>query len=124
MSRNPVVTSCHLEPFRKLIAQNLLRILSKKLDVIIGFVCKHHLTLHLVFVQSPCSERDKVDTTLVWCMCMQCACMCPSGFVWAITCKMMEWSLIEIVRAITSTFMHGFGNIMAYLFSLRSISAI
>ena len=42
------------------------------------------------------------------CACIVCACVCPSGFVWAIT----------------SIFMNGFQNNLAQLVSLRSSSAI
>ena len=35
-----------------------------------------------------------------------------------------EGQMIELVRAISSTFMHGFQNNMAQLFSLRSKSVI
>ena len=41
-------------------------------------------------------------------VCMLCVCMHPSGFV----------------QAVTSTFMHGFQNNLAQLFSLRSRNAI
>ena len=30
--------------------------------------------------------------------------------------KMIKWSYIELIRAITSTFMHGFQNNLAHLF--------
>ena len=57
-----------------------------------------------------CGERDIVVTTTALCMCVHCECVVvhPSGFV----------------RAITATFMHGFQNNLAQLFSLRSISVI
>ena len=38
--------------------------------------------------------------------------------------KTIKWSKIELVRAITSTCMHGFQNNFAHVFSLRSSSAI
>ena len=47
------------------------------------------------FVETACGERNIV-TISVRCMCVCCACVHPSGFV----------------RAITSTFMHGFQKII------------
>ena len=47
-------------------------------------------------------KRDLAVTIFVRCMCMR-VCMHLSGFVWALT----------------STFMHGFQNNLAHLFSLR-----
>ena len=38
--------------------------------------------------------------------------------------QMIKWSKIELVRTITSTFMYGFQNNLAQLFSLKSSSAI
>ena len=71
-----------------------------------------------IFVEPTCSEQDIGVTIFIWCMCIcvhMCACVCgvdacvpPSGFVWAIT----------------STFMHGFQNDLAQLFSMRRRSAI
>ena len=63
----------------------------------------------ILFVEPACCERDIVVTISVRYMCiLQCACIRPSIFVWAIT----------------STFMHGFQNNLLQLFSLRSRSAI
>ena len=58
-----------------------------------------------IFVELACSEQDIVVTALVWCVC--CACV-HCGFV----------------RAITSTFVHGFQNNLAQLFSLKGRIAI
>ena len=38
--------------------------------------------------------------------------------------QMIKWSKIELVRAITYTFMRGFKNNFAQVFSLRSSSAM
>ena len=38
--------------------------------------------------------------------------------------QMIKWSLIELVRVITSTFMHEFQNNFVQLFFLRSSSAV
>ena len=56
------------------------------------------------FVELACGEQDIVVTISVQCMCIV--------------------RLSAFVRAITSTFMHGFQNNLAQLFSLRSRSAI
>ena len=48
----------------------------------------------VIFVEPACSEQNLIVTILVWCMCLHCACVCQSGFVWAIT----------------STFIYGFQN--------------
>ena len=37
--------------------------------------------------------------------------------------QIIKWSKIELVRAVTSTFMHGFQNNFAQVFSLRCNSA-
>ena len=57
----------------------------------------------MLFVKLTCSERDIVVTASVWCTCVR-ACMHPSRFI----------------RAITCTFLHGFQNNLAQLFSMRS----
>ena len=49
-----------------------------------------------------CSDRLKVKVTL--------------------ESQVIKWSYIELVRAITSTFMHGFQNNLAQSFSLREIT--
>ena len=59
-----------------------------------------------LFVKPTCSERDIVATTSVRCVCV--VCMHSSGFVQSITC----------------TFVLGFQNKLAQLFSLKSRSAI
>ena len=62
----------------------------------------------LFFVEPACSEQHLVVTISVRSLCVPCVCVYPSGFV----------------RAITSTFMHGFQNNLAQLFSRMSKSAI
>ena len=65
----------------------------------------------LLFVEPACGERDIVVKTSLRCICLcwaLCVCVHPSEFVSAITC----------------TFVHGFQNNLAQLFSLRSRSAI
>ena len=62
-----------------------------------------------VFLSSPLAVKgDIAVTVLVRYMCCMHACLSPTGFV----------------QAITPTFMHGFQNCLAQLFSLRSSSVI
>ena len=65
-------------------------------------------TINNLFVEPACDERDVIVTISIRCICVRWACVRPS----------------EFVRAITSTFMHGFQKYLGQLFSLRSESTI
>ena len=60
------------------------------------------------FFESAIDEPGIVVTTSVRCMCVRCSCVWPSGFF----------------RTITCTFVHGFQNNLAQLFSLKNTIAI
>ena len=85
-------------------------VISELLDKLSDILAKllSSLSSDNIFVKPACGEQDLVLTISDPCMCVCCTCVRPCRFVWAIT----------------STFMHGFQNNLAQLFSLTSRSAI
>ena len=86
------------------------------------------------FLSSPLAvKRDIAVTFLLSCMCMHCAWVCASVRICAIwniflgrlkVKVTLEGHINELCWAITPTYMHGFQNSFAQVFSLKSRSAI